>query len=134
MNEAPVAALIVDDAPLNLKLLTVLLSANGYAVRTVASAELALELLETYAPCLILVDIRLPGIDGLELVRRLRADPRHRDRTIVAVTASAMKGDEANALAAGCDAYVAKPIDTRALPGRLANCLARRARTARGES
>jgi CheY-like chemotaxis protein len=119
-------ALIVDDAPLNLKLLSVLLSANGYAVRTADTAERALELLAEYSPQLLLVDIRLPGMDGLSLVRHLREQPRHRDLVIVAVTASAMKGDEEVALEAGCDSYITKPVNTRTLPAHLAECMTRR--------
>ncbi len=66
------------------------------------------------------MDLQLPGIDGLELTRRLKADPATRDIKIIAVTAYAMKGDEDKALEAGCDDYVTKPIDTRALPGTIA--------------
>jgi CheY-like chemotaxis protein len=72
------------------------------------------------------MDIQLPGIDGLELTRRLKADPQTRDIVIVAVTAYAMKGDQAKALAAGCDDYITKPIDTRALPETIARHLAKR--------
>lgn len=121
-----IEALIVDDAPLNLKLLTVVLTANGYRVRTADTAEQAIEILATYLPALLIVDIRLPGMDGLTLVRTLRAQPRYRDLVMVAVTASAMKGDEDVALAAGCDSYITKPIDTRSLPAHLAQCLAKR--------
>jgi two-component system cell cycle response regulator DivK len=122
-------ALIVDDAPLNLKLLSVVLSGNGYEVRTAASAEDALEMLDGYLPKLLIVDIRLPGMDGLTLVRKLRTQPRFGSLVIVAVTASAMKGDEEVALAAGCDSYITKPVDTRTLPAHLAECLARRSAT-----
>lgn len=121
-----IEALIVDDAPLNLKLLSVLLAGNGYAVKTAASAEEALTVLETYQPKLLVVDIRLPGMDGLALVRMLRAQPRYQQMCIVAVTASAMKGDEEVALAAGCDSYITKPVDTRTLPDHLAECMTRR--------
>lgn len=121
-----IEALIVDDAPLNLKLLTVLLVANGYTVKTAESAEAALAMLASYTPRVLLVDIRLPGMDGLSLVRALRSEARHKDLAIVAVTASAMKGDEDVALAAGCDAYFTKPVNTRTLPGALTDILARR--------
>jgi CheY-like chemotaxis protein len=63
------------------------------------------------------MDLQLPGMDGLELTRRLKADPRTRQTIIIALTAYAMKGDEERARAAGCDGYVSKPIDTRTLPG-----------------
>jgi CheY-like chemotaxis protein len=117
--------LIVDDNPQNLKLARVLLTTEGYAVRTAVDAEEALHVLEEFAPALILMDLQLPGMDGLELTRRLKADPARRDTLVLAVTAYAMKGDEARALAAGCDAYVAKPIDTDALPQTIAGLLAR---------
>jgi CheY-like chemotaxis protein len=71
------------------------------------------------------MDLQLPGIDGLELTRQLRADPARRGILIVALTAYAMKGDEARAYDAGCDAYMSKPIDTDALPKMVAGLLAR---------
>src|SRR5215471_17775053 len=107
--------LIVDDTPVNLKLTRILLTNEGYRVQTAASAEEALELLKTYRPELILADIQLPGMDGLEMTRRIKQDPATKDITVVALTAFAMKGDKQKALAAGCDGYITKPIDTRAL-------------------
>lgn len=117
--------LVVDDNPTNLKLVTFVLRARGYDVRTASSAEHALAVLDGFAPRLILMDIQLPGMSGLELTRALRAAPATRDVAIVAVTAYAMKGDEQRALDAGCDGYIAKPIDTRALPDTVARYLAR---------
>lgn len=117
--------LIVDDNLINLKLLRVLLSAEGYEVRTAAAAEQALTVLEELHPDLILMDIQLPGIDGLELTRRLKSDPMTKDIIILGLTAYAMKGDEERVLAAGCDGYIAKPIDTRTLPGVIAQSLKR---------
>jgi len=73
------------------------------------------------------MDLQLPGLDGLALTRRLKADPATRDITIVALTAYAMKGDEEKALVAGCDGYIAKPINTRTLPGVVARYLNRTA-------
>ncbi|MGH9443492.1 MAG: response regulator [Thermoanaerobaculia bacterium] len=119
--------LIVDDNPANLKLARVLLSTEGYVVRTAADAEEALEQLRVSHPRLILMDIQLPGMDGLELTRRLKADPSTSGIAILALTSYAMKGDEERALAAGCDGYVAKPIDTRGLPAKIAALLASRA-------
>ena len=119
-------ALVVDDTPVNVKLLTALLKANGFAVTIATTGEAALELVEQTAFGLILLDIRLPGIDGLTVARRLRADPRHRQPLIVAVTASAMKTDVAAALEAGCDAFISKPINTRTLIPTLQGLLARR--------
>jgi CheY-like chemotaxis protein len=108
--------LIVDDNPVNLKLVRILLASEGYDVQTAADAEEALRMLRQSRPAMILMDIQLPGIDGLELTRRLKADPATRDIRILGLTAYAMKGDEEKILAAGCDGYIAKPIDTRSLP------------------
>ncbi len=115
--------LVVDDSPVNLRLARLLLSDEGYEVRTAGDATEALDVLEQFSPRLILMDLQMPGIDGFELTRRLKADPARRQIVIVALTAYAMKGDEARALAAGCDGYVAKPIDTRALPRLIASLL-----------
>jgi CheY-like chemotaxis protein len=113
---AAVPILIVDDNPTNTKLLAFILSTRGYEVRTAASADEALATLTLFRPRLILMDIQLPGMDGLALTRQLKSDPATRDISIIAATAYAMKGDEERALAAGCDGYVTKPIDTRQLP------------------
>jgi two-component system, cell cycle response regulator DivK len=122
--------LIIDDTPVNLKLTRILLLSEGYDVRTAPDAEEALEVLQGFQPDLMLVDIQLPGMDGLELTRRVKADPRTRDVVVVALTAFAMKGDEQKASEAGCDGYITKPIDTRTLPGRLREYIAARRRTA----
>jgi DNA-binding response OmpR family regulator len=119
--------LIVDDTPVNLKLTRILLVNEGYKVMTAASAEEALELLRSYHPQLILADIQLPGIDGLELTRRIKKNEETRDITVVALTAFAMKGDEQKAVEAGCDGYITKPIDTRSLGARIREHLNRRA-------
>jgi two-component system cell cycle response regulator DivK len=109
--------LIVDDNPVNLKLIRILLVGEGYDVHTAGDAEEALRVLQNLRPRLILMDIQLPGIDGLELTRQLKANPLTRDIRILGLTAYAMKGDEEKIMAAGCDGYIAKPIDTRTLPG-----------------
>ena len=106
--------LVVDDNPSNLKLFTLLLALPDYEVSTARSAEEALSVLERVLPELILMDLQLPDIDGLTLTRRLKLDPRLRQTPIVAVTASAMKGDEEKARAAGVDGYMTKPLDKRA--------------------
>jgi CheY-like chemotaxis protein len=108
--------LIVDDNEVNLKLARVILESAGYDVRTAIDAEQAIQSLELVRPRLILMDIQLPGTDGLELSRRLKADPATSDIVIIALTAYAMKGDEERIRAAGCDGYVSKPVDTRTLP------------------
>jgi two-component system, cell cycle response regulator DivK len=119
--------LIVDDTPVNLKLTRILLVNEGYDVLTAASAEEALELLRGFHPDLVLADIQLPGIDGLELTRRIKQNESTRDITVVALTAFAAQGDEQKALDAGCDGYITKPIDTRALGSRIRSYLERRA-------
>jgi CheY-like chemotaxis protein len=112
--------LIVDDNPTNLKLVAYLVKANGYEVDTAVDADTAMAAIAANRPRVILMDLQLPGVDGLELTRRLKADPATRDISIIAVTAYAMKGDQEKAIDAGCDAYVTKPIDTRALPELIA--------------
>jgi CheY-like chemotaxis protein len=102
-----------------------ILDAEGYPVKSAMDAEEALALLQTWRPALILMDIQLPGVDGLELTRRLKNDPRFSRIAIVALTAYAMKGDEDKAVAAGCDGYVTKPIDTRLLPAVIEHHLKR---------
>jgi two-component system, cell cycle response regulator DivK len=124
MSREPV--LIVDDNPQNLKLAKVILAAEGYDVTTAIDAEDALRILESLTPRLILMDIQLPRMDGLELTRRLKADPARREIVIIALTAYAMKGDDEKAFAAGCDGYMSKPIDIDALPRVVAEHLARR--------
>lgn len=118
--------LIVDDNRVNMKLVSFLLSARGYDVRTATSALDALAAVEEAVPQVILMDVQLPGMDGLSLTRILKSGCKTAGIIIIAVTAYAMKGDEEKALAAGCDAYVTKPIDTRTLPGRIAELLTRR--------
>jgi CheY-like chemotaxis protein len=107
--------LVVDDNPENLKLILVILGAGGYELTTANDAHEALRFLERRAPDLILLDLQLPGMDGLELTRQLRARTDTRAIPIVAVTAYAMKGDEMKARDAGCNGYIVKPVDKRVL-------------------
>ena len=123
------SVLIVDDTPVNLKLTRILLVNEGYKVLTAPSAEDALELLRSCHPDLVLADIQLPGMDGLELTRRIKGAESTRDITVVALTAFAMKGDEQKAIDAGCDGYITKPIDTRSLGDRIRGYLDRRTQT-----
>jgi CheY-like chemotaxis protein len=104
--------LVVDDNPSNLRLFELLLRTD-YAVETARNAAEALEAVARIQPDLVLVDIQLPGIDGLALTRLLRQDHRNRRLRIVALTAYAMVEDRSRALAAGCDGFISKPIDTR---------------------
>jgi CheY-like chemotaxis protein len=117
--------LIVDDNAVNLKLMRVLLTGEGYTVRTAIDAEDALTVLERFTPRLILMDLQMPGMDGLELTRRLKKAPALAGTVIVALTAYAMKGDEDKAIEAGCDGYITKPIDTRTLAPTIAAFLER---------
>ncbi|MEA2641828.1 MAG: hypothetical protein QOF51_3222 [Chloroflexota bacterium] len=116
--------LVVDDNPVNQRLAQLTLRVAGYDVRVAADAYEALAVTHEFRPELILMDIQLPGIDGLELTGRIKADPSTADIRVIALTAYAMKGDEARATKAGCDGYMTKPIDTRALPLTVAACLA----------
>src|SRR5690349_13443568 len=124
--------LLIDDTPVNLKLTRILLINEGYKVLTAASAEEAIELLRSFRPHLILTDVQLPGMDGLELTRRLKLDENLRGVSIIALTAFAMKGEEQKAIDAGCDGYITKPIDTRTLGVRIREFLNRRAEVQAG--
>jgi len=114
---------VVDDNPTNLKLVSDVLEYEGYEIFKAVDAEEAQRIIEHYRPELVLIDIALPGMDGLTLTRKLRAEEKTKDLVIVALTAFAMKGDEQKARDAGCDGYIAKPINTRVLPGLVAGHL-----------
>jgi CheY-like chemotaxis protein len=111
MGNRQTRVMVVDDHALNVELVRFILDAEGFAVALASDAQQALALLPDFAPDLILMDIQMPGIDGLALTRQLKADPATRGIVIVAFTAYAMKGDEARMLAAGCDGYISKPIE-----------------------
>lgn len=102
--------LVVEDNPANMTLATFLLQSAGHTVITAANAEIGLMLARAEQPDLILMDIQLPGMDGLEATRLLKADAATRAIPVVALTALAMKGDEERIRAAGCDGYIAKPM------------------------
>ena len=116
--------LVVDDSLVNLELAEYTLQQAGYAVATASDATEAQAALEAQRPDLILMDIQLPGMDGLELTRVIKADPRFAGVKIVALTSYAMKGDEEKAVEAGCDGYITKPIEPRAFPAKVAAFLA----------
>jgi CheY-like chemotaxis protein len=105
--------MIVEDNPVNLKLASDLLELEGFEVARCQDAETALNTLEHAQPDLILMDVGLPGMDGLALTRKLKSQERTKKIKIIALTAFAMKGDKTKTLAAGCDGYITKPIDTR---------------------
>lgn len=111
--------LVVDDNATNLRLMRVVLESEKYEVHEAFDADQALKILGRMVPDLILMDITMPGMDGLTLTRQLKADSRLKAIPIVAVSSLAMKGDDKKALAAGCDAYITKPIDTRRLPAQV---------------
>ena len=105
--------LVVEDNELNMKLLNDVLEAHGYEVMSTGRGAVAVDWARHYRPDLILMDLQLPDLSGLDATRQLKADVETRGIPIIAVTAFAMAGDEKRALAHGCDAYVAKPIVLR---------------------
>jgi CheY-like chemotaxis protein len=118
--------LIVDDNLTNLKLASDVLVSEGFTVERAQDAEEACMLLGQRLPDLILMDLALPGMDGLTLTRLLKAESRFAGVPIVALTASAMRGDEERALAAGCAGYITKPINTRTLARQIREVLSSR--------
>jgi two-component system cell cycle response regulator DivK len=105
--------LVIDDNIDNRKLTEILLEFEGFGVRVAEDAEQALDVLRHYRPNLILMDVQMPGMDGLELTRHLRQDASLNGVIIVALSAYAMASEKENARAAGCDGYITKPINTR---------------------
>src|SRR5262249_31518974 len=103
--------LLVEDNPVNRRLAVFLLRSQGYEVREATTAQEAFENIEKERPDLIVMDIQLPGREGIEVTRRTKAQPATADIPVIAVTSYAMKGDREKALAAGCAGYVTKPID-----------------------
>jgi two-component system cell cycle response regulator DivK len=102
--------LVVEDNPANMTLATFLLQSAGHTVLSAKDAETGLALARVEQPDLILMDIQLPGMDGLEATALLKSDPSTRAIPVIALTALAMKGDEQRILTAGCDGYIAKPL------------------------
>jgi len=105
--------LVVEDNPANMTLATFLLKSAGYAVLSATDAEAGLALARAEQPDLVLMDIQLPGMDGLQACAILKKDTTTRDIPVIALTALAMKGDEERIRAAGCDGYIAKPLAYR---------------------
>ncbi|MEP6621804.1 MAG: response regulator [bacterium] len=102
--------LVIEDNAANMTLATFLLTSVGHEVLSATDAEAGLTIARTRQPQLILMDVQLPGMDGLEATMLLKGDARTRGIPVVALTALAMKGDEARIRAAGCDGYIAKPM------------------------
>jgi CheY-like chemotaxis protein len=119
-----IRVLIVDDNATNLKLASDVLESEGFSIIQATDAEEARSILGIMVPDLILMDLGLPGMDGLALTRLLKADARLRSVPVVALTAFAMKGDERKALDAGCAGYITKPIETRKLAHQVLGFLA----------
>ena len=117
--------LVVEDNELNLKLVRDVLSIAGYDVVEARSGEQGVALAADCSPDLVLMDLQLPGIDGTEALRRLRASPRTREVPVVAVTAFAMREDRENAFRVGFDGYLEKPISARELPAQVRGFLER---------
>ena len=110
MKRMKKTALIVEDNALNLKLMRDLLEASDIATLQTKDGSRALEMVREHRPDIILMDIQLPDVSGLDVTRQLKADTELRDIPIIAVTALALRGDEERVLEAGCNAYISKPI------------------------
>jgi len=121
----PEKILIVEDNPQNMKVVQLALRPHGYTLLQATDGEEALEIATRHEPDLIIMDIQLPKMNGLEVTRRLRQMPTFKYMPIIAVTAYAMKGDEEKTIEAGCNAYLTKPVNTRALPKIVAEMLLR---------
>jgi CheY-like chemotaxis protein len=113
--------LVVEDQAIESKLAVHVLSAAGHDVTHAEAADEALAAIKADSPTVILLDLLLPGMDGLTLVRKLKSDPATRDIPIVAITSQPERFSEADALAAGCDAFLGKPLSTRTLPATLSD-------------
>ena len=115
--------LVIEDNPLNMELVSDLLEAAGYAIHKARTAERGLRLADEISPDLILMDIGLPGMDGLVATGKLKNNPQTWDIPVIALTAHAMVSDRGKAMAAGCSDYITKPINTRALLKQIAKYL-----------
>jgi two-component system cell cycle response regulator DivK len=118
--------LIVEDDPRSLKMIRMTLRPYGYSLLEATDGEEALKVARSDKPDLIIMDLRLPKVSGLEVTRQLKQMSDFNHIAIIAITAYAMKGDKEKAINAGCDAYVAKPINTRELPRLITEMLLQR--------
>jgi two-component system, cell cycle response regulator len=123
MRASGATILIVEDNPLNLELATDLLTAEGYSIHQARSGEEGVRVALAELPALILMDLRLPGMDGFAALRGIRGNPRTAQIPVVALTAQAMNGDKEAVLAAGFNGYISKPIDTRTFCQTIARLL-----------
>ena len=111
--KTPARVLVVDDTPQNVKLLADILQAKGYATLEAVTGEDGVRLAKEHRPSLVLMDIQLPGINGIEALRQLRADPATASIPVIAVTASVMASDRREITDAGFDGYIGKPISLK---------------------
>ncbi len=118
--------LIVEDNPQNMRLLEMVLRAKNYTLLKATDGEEALDMALREQPDLIIMDIQLPKVNGLEVTRKLRNTPAFSHTPIIAITAYAMKGDKERVIESGCDAYLSKPINTRELPEMIGEMLLQR--------
>ncbi|MHB1326362.1 MAG: response regulator [Thermoleophilia bacterium] len=116
--------MLVEDNQMNSRLVEYVLERDGFETTIIASAEEAVQSATDDPPDIILMDIQLPGMDGLEATRRLKQNPLTAKIPVVAITAHAMRGDEEKVRAVGCEGYISKPINTRKLAGTVRNFLA----------
>ncbi|OLC14376.1 MAG: response regulator [Chloroflexi bacterium] len=119
----PALILIVEDNEANRLLAGAVLEREGYRVEMAGNAQEALDMLAIGSPDLILMDVQMPGMDGLTLTRRLKSNTRTADIPVVALTALAMTGDRELTLEAGCSGYISKPINTRTFAAEVARFL-----------
>lgn len=122
MSDARPILFVIEDCPVNRKFVTVLLRTEGYDVRGFPSAEAAMPSFAGDLPRAVILDLDLPGMSGLDLAQRLRGDTRTRRLPILAVSANDGPGSAARARAAGCDGFVAKPLDLKTFPAVVARC------------
>jgi len=115
--------LVVEDNPQNMKVVLMTLKPHGYTLLQATDGEEALKVAISDNPDLIIMDVQIPKLDGLEVTRKLRQMPSFNHVPVIAVTSYAMKGDEEKAREAGCDAYLTKPVNTRQLPQIVAEML-----------
>jgi len=115
--------LVVEDNPVNMRLVRLILRTRGYDVQEATTGHEALAMLRAKRPDAILLDMQLPGMDGFTLTAMLKSDAQTRTIPLIAVTAYAMIGDAERVMAAGCDAYLSKPIDDAQLMEVIARCL-----------
>ncbi|MCA1838819.1 MAG: response regulator [Actinomycetota bacterium] len=115
MGTAKKTVLVVDNEPFNVDLVTTILTKGGFVVKSAGSGDEALKKIKRSKPDLVLMDLQLPGMDGLEATRTIVSDPETKDVKVVAFSALAMPSDRARALKAGCVAYITKPVGARQL-------------------